>query len=43
MALAAATLVGMLLLWPGTTELSQQGQTPPTYAAEVRSVEAAKC
>lgn len=42
-ALAAVTSVSMLLLWPSEGELGDPQATPPTYRAQVESVEAARC
>ena len=42
-ALAVVTGAALLLLWPGETELGDQGTRPPTYSGEVTSVAATKC
>ena len=43
LALAVATAIAMAVLWPSDTELGDTGATAPSFAAEVRSVVAAKC
>lgn len=43
LALAGATLVAMVALWPGGARLGATGERPPQYAAEVRVVESVPC